>query len=69
MWFEILPAFGIITVALAVPGFAIYHIQNAWTGNPYRRNMDERFERTMYLRDMRVNGDVYKGNGLEAIKD
>ena len=33
MWFEILPAFGIITVALAVPGFAIYHIQNAWTGN------------------------------------
>lgn len=24
--------------------------------------MDERFERTMYLRDMRVNGDVYKGN-------
>ena len=33
MWFEILPAFGIITVALAIPGFAIYHIQEAWTGN------------------------------------
>lgn len=29
---------------------------------PYRRNTDERFERTMYLRDMRVNGNVYKGN-------
>lgn len=33
MWFEILPAFGIITGALAIPGFAIYHIQEAWTGN------------------------------------
>ena len=33
MWFEILPAFGIITVALAIPGVAIYNIQKLWFGN------------------------------------
>lgn len=42
MWFEILPAFGIITVALAIPGFAIYHIQDLWTGNvSEKRNQSE----------------------------
>lgn len=35
---------------------------------PYRRNTDERFERVMYMRDMRVNGNVYKGN-VSWIKD
>lgn len=37
MWFEIIPAFSIVTMALAIPGFAIYHIQEAWTGNVSRK--------------------------------
>lgn len=42
MWFEILPAFGIITVALAIPGVAIYNIQKLWIDNVK--------ELTLYLR-------------------
>lgn len=33
MWFEILPSFGIITVALAIPGYALYGIHKAVLGN------------------------------------
>jgi NADH dehydrogenase (ubiquinone) 1 alpha subcomplex subunit 1 len=33
MWFEIIPSFAIITVALSIPGFAMYHIHNGALGN------------------------------------
>lgn len=45
MWFEILPSFGIITVALALPGFAIYHIQNAWIDNVSIKLKSETFRK------------------------
>uniref|UniRef100_A0A1A9X3J5 NADH dehydrogenase [ubiquinone] 1 alpha subcomplex subunit 1 n=1 Tax=Glossina brevipalpis TaxID=37001 RepID=A0A1A9X3J5_9MUSC len=69
MWFEILPSAAIITVALAIPIHATYGIHKLVLGNPYRRNMDERFDRVLYLRDRRLNNDPYIQNGLEKIPD
>ncbi|KAG5677345.1 hypothetical protein PVAND_007110 [Polypedilum vanderplanki] len=69
MWFEILPPAAIICVALYIPGFATYHLNKALCGNHYRRNTDERFDRIMYMRDYRLNKNVYEGRGLETITD
>uniref|UniRef100_A0A182QSV2 NADH dehydrogenase [ubiquinone] 1 alpha subcomplex subunit 1 n=1 Tax=Anopheles farauti TaxID=69004 RepID=A0A182QSV2_9DIPT len=69
MWFEILPSFGIITAVLSVPGFALYGLHKVVLDNAYRRNTDERWERVMYTRDMRLTGNPYKCNGLESIPD
>ncbi|XP_023164760.1 uncharacterized protein LOC111595331 isoform X2 [Drosophila hydei] len=69
MWFEILPAAGIITVALSVPIYAMYGLQKLTLGNAYRRNMDERFDRVMYQRDFRLTDNPYIMNGLHAIPD
>ncbi|CRK95490.1 CLUMA_CG008959, isoform A [Clunio marinus] len=69
MWFEVIPSFAIITVALAIPSYATYHIHKLWIGNAYRRNTDQPWERFAYRRDMRINGNVYKGQGLESIPD
>ncbi|XP_055627713.1 NADH dehydrogenase [ubiquinone] 1 alpha subcomplex subunit 1 [Toxorhynchites rutilus septentrionalis] len=69
MWFEILPSFGIVTVFMSVPGFAMYGLHKLVLGNAYRRNTDERWERVMYVRDMRLTGNPYQGNGLESIPD
>lgn len=33
MWFEILPSFAIITVALATPGYVVYGLHKAFLGN------------------------------------
>ncbi|KAL9875424.1 uncharacterized protein LOC119641126 isoform X1 [Glossina fuscipes] len=59
MWFEILPSAAIITVALAIPIYATYGLHKLVLGNPYRRNMDERFDRVMYLRDRRLTYNPY----------
>ncbi|XP_055380116.1 uncharacterized protein LOC129611165 [Condylostylus longicornis] len=69
MWFEILPSAAIITVALSIPTFALYGINKLVLGNGYRRNMDERFARVMYQRDVRLTVNPYIQNGLEAIPD
>ncbi|KAL9875425.1 uncharacterized protein LOC119641126 isoform X2 [Glossina fuscipes] len=69
MWFEILPSAAIITVALAIPIYATYGLHKLVLGNPYRRNMDERFDRVMYLRDRRLTYNPYILNGLEKIPD
>lgn len=37
-------------------------MRNIYNLQPYRRNTDERWERLMYQRDWRINGNVYKGN-------
>ncbi|XP_017836997.1 uncharacterized protein LOC108596090 isoform X1 [Drosophila busckii] len=69
MWFEIIPAAAIITVALSVPIYAMYGLQKLTIGNAYRRNMDERFDRVMYQRDFRLTNNPYIMNGLETIED
>lgn len=33
MWFEIIPSFAIITVALAAPGYALYGLHKLTLGN------------------------------------
>ncbi|XP_067632307.1 NADH dehydrogenase [ubiquinone] 1 alpha subcomplex subunit 1 [Eurosta solidaginis] len=69
MWYEILPAAGIISVVLTVPIYAMWGL-NKWTlGNGYRRNMDERFDRVLYQRDMRLTNNPYNQNGLDSIPD
>ncbi|XP_055532863.1 uncharacterized protein LOC129722983 [Wyeomyia smithii] len=69
MWFEIIPSFAIVTVVLSVPGFALYGLHKLTLDNAYRRNMDQRWERIMYTRDVRLTGNPYKCNGLDSIPD
>ncbi|XP_023726600.1 NADH dehydrogenase [ubiquinone] 1 alpha subcomplex subunit 1 [Cryptotermes secundus] len=69
MWFEIIPSFAIITVALAVPGVVKYFGHQLIFGNANIRDKTNRWERYMYQRDERLTGDPYKANGLEAIPD
>ncbi|XP_018578576.1 uncharacterized protein LOC108916762 [Anoplophora glabripennis] len=69
MWFEILPSFGIIVVALAVPHASAYVINKLVVGNMYRRGMYKYQDRLQYLRDRRLTGNPYKVQGLEAIPD
>ncbi|PSN55099.1 NADH dehydrogenase [ubiquinone] 1 alpha subcomplex subunit 1 [Blattella germanica] len=69
MWYEIIPSFAIITVALSVPGVLNYFGHKLVFGNPYLRDKTFRFERYMYQRDGRLTGNPYKANGLEAIPD
>ncbi|XP_049958452.1 uncharacterized protein LOC126474969 [Schistocerca serialis cubense] len=69
MWYEIIPSFAIIVGAMTVPTVAMYYVQKGISGNPYRRNLTNRWERLMYTRDMRLTGDAYKTKGLEAIPD
>ncbi|XP_013104756.1 uncharacterized protein LOC106085194 [Stomoxys calcitrans] len=69
MWFEVLPSAAIITVALSIPTYAMYGLHKLVLGNAYRRNLDERFDRVMYLRDRRLTDNPYKMNGLEHIPE
>ncbi|CAG9853723.1 unnamed protein product [Phyllotreta striolata] len=69
MWFEILPSFGIICVVMAVPHASAYLINKVAVGNMFRRNLVEREHRFHYMRDIRLNGNAYKVQGLEAIPD
>lgn len=38
MWFEIIPSFGIITLALAAPGYALYGLHKLVLGNVSTEN-------------------------------
>ncbi|KAJ8923704.1 hypothetical protein NQ315_010285 [Exocentrus adspersus] len=69
MWFEILPSFGVIFIAMAAPHGAAYVLNKLVVGNYYRRNLAEPEHRRQYLRDRRLTGDPYKVQGLEAIPD
>ncbi|GAB0096204.1 NADH dehydrogenase [Sergentomyia squamirostris] len=69
MWYEILPSFGIIVIATALPGYALYGIHKLVLGNAFRRGTDERWDRYMYQRDWRLTKNPYLCNGLETIPD
>ncbi|KAJ8735982.1 hypothetical protein PYW08_006638 [Mythimna loreyi] len=69
MWYEILPSAFIITAALGLPGWGLYHIHNLVVGNHFRRNLNDRWDRQLYQRDLRLTGNPYKVAGLETIKD
>jgi len=71
MWFEVLPSAVIITVVMAVPGYALYGMHKLAFGTPYKRCTDERWHRMCYTHDRKVdaNGDPYNVHGLDDIKD
>lgn len=46
MWFEIIPSFAIITVALSIPGFFTYHVHEAWINN-VSGNFEKYFRRNL----------------------
>ncbi|CAH1154021.1 unnamed protein product [Phaedon cochleariae] len=69
MWFEIIPAFSIIAVAMAAPHGIAYVLNHLVVGNCFRRLLETRDQRLQYLRDKRLTGDPYKVAGLENILD
>ncbi|XP_073957673.1 NADH dehydrogenase (ubiquinone) MWFE subunit isoform X2 [Choristoneura fumiferana] len=69
MWFNILPAYTIITACMGLPGLGLWWAHYLVLGNHYRRSMIDRWDRHNYQRDMRLTGNPYKVNGLESIPD
>ncbi|XP_018325593.1 uncharacterized protein LOC108737311 [Agrilus planipennis] len=69
MWYEILPSFGIVVAAMALPHFSAFVINKAICGNSYRRRLLETEDMLQYLRDWTLTGNPYKINGLDAIPD
>lgn len=62
MWFEILPAFSIVVIALALPPFISVPINYLCTGHMYRRSMQTMEERMLYIRDTAITGSAYVMN-------
>ncbi|XP_028982197.1 NADH dehydrogenase [ubiquinone] 1 alpha subcomplex subunit 1 [Diachasma alloeum] len=69
MWFEVLPAAVIIGTCVALPQFAAYYWNRAIFGNPYRRNLNEFWDRHQFTRDCRVSGAPWILKGIESIPD
>ncbi|XP_044271221.1 uncharacterized protein LOC123015519 [Tribolium madens] len=68
MWYEIIPSFLIITVAVAAPHYLTGPFNWLLCGHYYRRSMLDKYEALQYLRDKRLI-DPYKLFGLENIPD
>nr|XP_015839193.1 PREDICTED: uncharacterized protein LOC100142126 isoform X6 [Tribolium castaneum] len=68
MWYEIIPSFLIITVAVAAPHYLAGPFNWLLCGHFYRRSMMDKHEALQYLRDRRLS-DPYKIVGLENIPD
>ncbi|KAJ8980713.1 hypothetical protein NQ317_019207, partial [Molorchus minor] len=62
MWFEILPSFSVVVIAMAFPHASAYVLNKLVVGNSYRRAMYTRTQKTQYLRDARLTGSPYKIN-------
>ncbi|XP_046384354.1 NADH dehydrogenase [ubiquinone] 1 alpha subcomplex subunit 1 [Ischnura elegans] len=67
MWFEIIPAFSIVAVCLAIPHVAVFGLNKLVNGNAFRRDTVERYDRIFYQRDWRITGNPYQPTGLDAI--
>ncbi|KAJ3643807.1 hypothetical protein Zmor_026495 [Zophobas morio] len=68
MWFNIIPGFMIIAVALSLPSYISWPCNWLLTGHWYRRSMLDTDEVQHYLRDLRLE-DPYVVKGLENIPD
>lgn len=69
MYWNIIPAFLIVNIALALPPALNVPINWFWLGNVYRRRVAECEQKMHYLRDRRLTGSPYKLAGLENIPD
>uniref|UniRef100_G1K0D6 Uncharacterized protein n=2 Tax=Rhodnius TaxID=13248 RepID=G1K0D6_RHOPR len=70
MWYEILPAAGIICAAMTFPSvFNYYFHKFIYSGNPYRRGISPVFNKDLYLRDTRLSNNPYIMQGLDKIPD
>lgn len=69
MYWEILPAYLIITIALAIPSTVVYPINYLAIRNFFRRKLETERQCWHYLRDRRLTGSPYVMAGLENIPD
>ncbi|XP_019866399.1 uncharacterized protein LOC109595489 [Aethina tumida] len=67
MWYEIIPAYAIITAAIAAPHGIAYLLNYLVAGNMYRRSLETKPLCMQYLRDIRIGRDAYRVRGLESI--
>lgn len=69
MWYEIIPSFAIVAVALAVPPIAGIGINWLFLNGKTlpRRWLEHPEDFQGYLRDRRLTGSEYKPRGLEGL--
>ncbi|KAK9707711.1 NADH-ubiquinone oxidoreductase MWFE subunit [Popillia japonica] len=69
MWYEILPAYLIITTAISCSAYVTAGLNYLVLGKIFRRRLESTDSRLMYMRDRRLTGNPYILNGLEAIPE
>ncbi|XP_034037173.1 NADH dehydrogenase [ubiquinone] 1 alpha subcomplex subunit 1 [Thalassophryne amazonica] len=70
MWYEILPAIGIMWVCLVIPGMATTRIHRWTNGGKEKRAVKVHWDWYLKERDKRVSGTgrYYDSKGLESIR-
>ncbi|XP_054887130.1 NADH dehydrogenase [ubiquinone] 1 alpha subcomplex subunit 1-like [Poeciliopsis prolifica] len=70
MWYEILPAFGLMTTCMVLPGIVTTHIQKLTNGGKEKRVARNPWQWHLMERDKRVSGteQYFNSKGLENIK-
>ncbi|XP_051153394.1 uncharacterized protein LOC127276787 [Leptopilina boulardi] len=69
MWWEAIPSMAIIVGALTIGFEASRGFHLLFFGFPYRRILDEDFDRRMFVRDERISGSPYIPMGLDSLPD
>ncbi|CAB0038320.1 unnamed protein product [Trichogramma brassicae] len=69
MWYETLPPLLIIGVLMTTYQVNSVLVTKLLMGVPYRREIDDVFQRVMWTRDTRVSGVPWRLAGLENIPD
>lgn len=65
MWYDILPSAIIIVAAMAFPTYATYYMNWFVLGHSYRRALETRSQKLLYLRDVDRFGSTYAFVGLD----
>ncbi|XP_014838302.1 PREDICTED: NADH dehydrogenase [ubiquinone] 1 alpha subcomplex subunit 1 [Poecilia mexicana] len=70
MWYEILPAFGLMTACMIIPGILTTHIHKFTNGGNEKRIARNPWQWYLMERDKRVSGtnQYFNSKGLENIK-
>ncbi|KOX79348.1 hypothetical protein WN51_09150 [Melipona quadrifasciata] len=69
MWLNILPPLLIIGTLMSVPAYVSPYINLYSVGKKHRRTYNTEIEKLGYARDLTLNQEQWKLNGLEVISD
>jgi len=69
MWFEMLPAAGVMLTAMTLGFYGTHAMPYLILGTRYMKQFNTNDDLRCYYRDWRVTGNPYSQKGLEGIPD